>query len=190
VTFSARPDIGAVGSRRRIYAALRGAVVLAVTALAISSLGGTTVPAPIWQVSFAIGKEDLRAGDAVNLTTGRDPKHLGHIRLFEAWANSPHTAMWVYEETPPRSVHRVVAYDERYQPIRLFGLSGAGATMVVPGTPAPERTSAPRPTGRATPRPTPRPTRTTPRPSARPSAAASPLATPTPTPIPTVRERD
>ena len=85
-----------MGSRRRIYAALRGAVVLAVTALAISSLGGTNVPAPIWQVSFAIRKEDLRAGDAVNLTTGRDPKHLGHIRLFEAWANSLHTAMWVY----------------------------------------------------------------------------------------------
>jgi len=144
----------------------------------------------IWNVSFPIGKAELLPGDALNLTTGRDPRRLGHIRLFEAWANSPHTAMWVYEETPPRSVHRVVAYDERYQPIRLFGLSGAGATMVVPGTPAPERTSAPRPTGRATPRPTPRPTRTTPRPSARPSAAASPLATPTPTPIPTVRERD
>lgn len=131
----------------------------------------------IWRVSSPIGKEELRPGDAVNLTTGRDPKRLGHIRLFEAWANAAHTAMWVYEETPPRSVHRVVAYDDRYQPIRLSGLSGAGVALIVPGTPAPERTATPR-----TPRPavkaTPRPTRVTPRPSAKPKP------TPTPTVVP------
>jgi hypothetical protein len=85
----------------------------------------------IWNVSFPISKEDLRAGDAMNLTTGRDPQRLGHIRIFEAWANTQHTAMWVYEETPPRVVHRVVAYDAKYQPIRLAGLSSAGEVRVV-----------------------------------------------------------
>jgi hypothetical protein len=127
----------------------------------------------IWNVSFPITKADLRPGDALNLTTGRDPQRLGHIRLFEAWANEQRTAMWVYEETPPRVVHRVIAYDDRYQPIRLMGLSGAGEARVIPGAPAPQRTATPsgtrRPSATYTPRPTRRPTA---RPTARPSAAA------------------
>lgn len=137
----------------------------------------------IWNVSSAITKDQLLPGDAVNLTTGRDPKRLGHIRLFEAWANVAHTVMWVYEETPPRSVHRVVVYDDRYQPIRLSGLSGAGVALIVPGTPAPERTATPRP-----PRPTPQPTiKPTPRPTARPTATARPTTQETPRPAATAR---
>ena len=147
----------------------------------------------IWNVSFHVSKAELLPGDAVNLTTGRDPKRLGHIRLFEAWANAAHTVMWVYEETPPRSVHRVVVYDDRYQPIRLSGLSGEGVALIVPGTPAPERTATlrtprptakptPRPTARQTTRPTAKPTTTTSRPTV--SAATTPRPTPTPTPTP------
>lgn len=152
----------------------------------------------IWNVSFPITKGELRSGDALNLTTGRDPRRLGHIRLFEAWANSAHTAMWVFEETPPRVVHRVVAYDDRYQPIRLAGLSGAGEARLLPGTPAPERALTPpatrRPTTTATRRPaptrTPARTRTpTTRPSTMPlpTTRATPTAGPTrkPTPLPT-----
>jgi hypothetical protein len=141
----------------------------------------------IWNVSFHISKDQLLPGDAVNLTTGRDPKRLGHIRLFEAWANAAHTVLWVYEETPPRSVHRVVVYDDRYQPIRLSGLSGAGVALIVPGTPAPERTATPR-TPRPTVKPTPRPTaKQTPRPTAKPAATAPPtVTTVTTTPRPTV----
>jgi hypothetical protein len=128
----------------------------------------------IWNVSFPITKADLRPGDALNLTTGRDPRRLGHIRLFEAWANTERSAMWVYEETPPRAVHRVVAYDDRYQPIRLAGLSGAGEVQLIPGKVQPS--AAPAPTRRpgATPVPTRRP------PIA--SASASPVRTPTPQP--------
>src|SRR5438309_11817425 len=152
-------------------------------------------------VSFPIAKDELRPGDAMNLRMGRDPEGFGHIRLFEAWANAAHTVMWVYEETPPRSVHRVVVYDDRYQPIRLSGLSGAGVALIVPGTPEPERTATPR-TPRPTAKPTPRPTaRQTPRPTAKPAAATSPKVTttprptvsvpttprPTPTPTPTPR---
>ena len=155
----------------------------------------------IWNVSFPIMKEELRAGDAMNLTTGRDPQRLGHIRIFEAWANAQHTAMWVYEETPPRTVHRVIAYDAKYQPIRLAGLSGAGEIRVVPGAPAPvatPRPAAPRGTARVTPRPTvratPRPTASvTPRPTAvvpvgeTPQPTATPRRTITPTASPTPR---
>jgi hypothetical protein len=110
----------------------------------------------IGHVSFPIAKSDLLPGDALNLTTGRDPRRLGHIRLFEAWANPARTLMWVYEATPPRSIHRVIAYDDRYQPIRLSGLSGDGVALIIPGTPAPERTSPPPRVARPTPKPTPR----------------------------------
>ena len=147
----------------------------------------------IWNVSFPITKADLRPGDAMNLTIGRDPQRTGHIRIFEAWANVEHTLVWVYEETPPRVVHRVIVYDERYQPIRLSGLSSAGETTVIPGLPAP--TAKPRPVATRRPTVTVRPTvRPTIRPTVRPSATATPrpsptstvrvLATPTRTPAP------
>ena len=146
----------------------------------------------IWNVSFPISKAELRPGDALNLTIGRDPRRLGHIRLFEAWANAEHSAMWVFEETPPRSVHRVVAYDDRYQPIRLAGLSGAGEARLVPGLPQPSARPTPPPTRRptATPtqtrRPSPSPTR---RPDATPTArpaTPSPPTMPLPTPTPII----
>jgi cell wall-associated NlpC family hydrolase len=71
-------------------------------------------------VSQAVTKDDLQAGDALNLTTARDPDGNGHVRLFEKWANPEHTKLWVYEETPPQSVHRVISWDAHYQPMRRF----------------------------------------------------------------------
>jgi hypothetical protein len=149
----------------------------------------------IWQVSFPIAKGELRPGDALNLTTGRDPQRRGHIRLFEAWANVERTLMWVYEETPPRVVHRVIVYDDRYQPIRLSGLSSAGEVKIIPGLPAP--TARPRPVATRRPtvtvRPTPRPTvratvrptiRATVRPTVRPSATVTPRPLTTGTSLP------
>ena len=147
----------------------------------------------IWNVSFPIAKNELRPGDAMNLTIGRDPQRKGHIRIFEAWANAEHTLVWVYEETPPRVVHRVIVYDERYQPIRLAGLSSAGDTWLIPGTPAPTAMPRPATTRRsltATPRPTvgatARPSGSvSPRPSATGSATGTtPRPSPTPTPRP------
>lgn len=152
----------------------------------------------LWQVSHEIEKEDLRPGDAMNLTTGRDPQRYGHIRIFEAWANEAHSLVWVYEETPPRAVHRVIAYDARYQPIRLNGLTTSGPVALVVAPPsAVERAeqnfgpaAAPRQPARATPRATPRPTvRATPRPTVRPTVrpTATPLRTATPAPLATAR---
>jgi cell wall-associated NlpC family hydrolase len=65
-----------------------------------------------------IGKDELRAGDALNLTTGRDNDGRGHVRLFDRWANPERTKMWVYEETPPRAVHHVINWDPSYTPLR------------------------------------------------------------------------
>ena len=140
-------------------------------------------------VSAPIAKSELRPGDAMNLQIGRDPQGFGHIRLFEAWANEAHTLVWVYEETPPRAVHRVVVYDDRYQPIRLGGLSNAGAAPLVPArAPAPEPKLVPTRPRNSTPtaRPTPRPS--TPRPTPRPTVTRTPVplgVTPTPRPLTT-----
>ncbi len=143
----------------------------------------------IWQVSFPIAKGELRSGDAMNLTIGRDPKRTGHIRIFEAWANAEHTLVWVYEETPPRAVHRVIVYDDRYQPIRLSGLSSAGEARLIPGTPAPTPTPRPATTRRpasATPRPTARPSGSvSPRPSATGATGTATASTPRPSPTAT-----
>ncbi len=164
----------------------------------------------IWAVSDAISKDELRPGDAMNLTIGRDPEGFGHIRLFEAWANASHSAVWVYEETPPRAVHRVVAYDLRYQPIRLDGLSGAGTAALipapvtqpvrtfVPAVPRPRATELPhrtfdprsvlrpvteRPSARPTPTQTRRPATTAPRPA----VSAQPRTTQPQTAQPAIR---
>jgi len=69
-------------------------------------------------VSHAVSKDELQAGDALNLTTGADPEGDGHVRLFDRWADAAHTKMWVYEETPPRSVHHIINWDPKYQPMR------------------------------------------------------------------------
>jgi hypothetical protein len=69
-------------------------------------------------VAHPITKDELQAGDALNLTTGVDPEGDGHVRLFDRWADAAHTKMYVYEETPPKSVHHVINWDPKYQPMR------------------------------------------------------------------------
>lgn len=73
-------------------------------------------------VARPIDKEELQTGDALNLTTGKDPEGDGHVRMFDKWANPEHTKMWVYEETPPRSVHHIINWDPKYQPMRRLNV--------------------------------------------------------------------
>lgn len=149
----------------------------------------------LWQITGAIDREELRAGDLMNLTTGRDPDGYGHVRMFDAWANVAHTLVWVYEETPPRAVHRVIAYDARYQPLRLAGLSGAGPARLVPAPaadPAPRFVPAPARTAHPAASPAPRRTYApvhTIAPAPKRTATPWTLATPRPvaTPRPSVR---
>ncbi|HEU0166374.1 MAG TPA: NlpC/P60 family protein, partial [Chloroflexota bacterium] len=79
-------------------------------------------------VAFKISKDELLPGDILDLTIAADPEHYGHVRLFAGWANSDHSRMWVYEETPPRSVHHMIAYDARYQPLRRVNFSPGDLT--------------------------------------------------------------
>ena len=69
-------------------------------------------------VAHPIAKDELQPGDALNLTMAKDPDGDGHVRLFDRWANPEHTRMYVYEETPPRSVHHEISWDPKYQPMR------------------------------------------------------------------------
>jgi hypothetical protein len=152
----------------------------------------------IWNVAVAIGKDDLLPGDALDLETWRDPTGYGHIRLFDAWANDAHTLVWVYEETPPRAIHRVIAYDPSYRPIRLVGLSSSGVAPLVPapapmpvprfGPPPPAATRRPAATPRPTWHPTLAPTRW-PTPTSTPTSRPTVRPTPVPTPRPTATGR-
>ena len=76
-------------------------------------------------VSSPVSKDELQAGDALNLTTGKDPDGDGHVRMFDKWANPEHTKLWVYEETPPKSIHHVINWDGHYQPMRRFNTVAA-----------------------------------------------------------------
>ena len=81
-------------------------------------------------VSRKISKDDLQTGDALNLTTAADDDGAGHVRMFDKWANPEHTKMWVYEETPPRSIHHVINWDPKYQPMRRLNVASAPQTIL------------------------------------------------------------
>ncbi len=74
------------------------------------------------EVARPIGKDELQPGDALNLTTTRDDDGRGHVRLFDRWANPERTSMWVYEQTPPRSVHHIIKWDPSYTPVRRLNV--------------------------------------------------------------------
>jgi cell wall-associated NlpC family hydrolase len=76
-------------------------------------------------VATPISKDDLQSGDALNLTTGRDADGAGHVRLFDRWANPEHTRMYVYEETPPKSLYHAINWDPSYQPMRRMNVTDA-----------------------------------------------------------------
>jgi hypothetical protein len=86
-------------------------------------------------VAYAISKDELIPGDALNLTRSQDPRGFGHVRLFAGWGNPEHTRMWVYEETPPQAIYHVITYDPRYTPMRRFNLNADGVGRAPAGQP-------------------------------------------------------
>lgn len=137
-------------------------------------------------VSHFIGKDELRPGDIMNLPTWNDPTRYGHVRMFAAWANEARSLVWVYEETPPRVMYRAIAYDARYQPMRLTGLGAGGAAPLIVAPPSaveradPNYGPAAQPRQQTHPRPATTPRPATPRPTAKP-ATPKPAVTPHPT---------
>ncbi len=103
----------------------------------------------LYLYSKAISKDELLPGDAMNLTTRQDPRGYGHIRLFAAWANEERSRVWVFEETPRQAIYHVIAYDERYQPIRRTNFTTTDTSA--PLIPAPTATPRPKQAATATP---------------------------------------
>jgi hypothetical protein len=158
----------------------------------------------LYLVAYPIAKEELLPGDVMNLTKSQDPRGYGHVRMFAAWANTDHSRVWVYEETPRQSIYHVIAYDSHYTPMRRENIVFDGqAAPLVPepvSTPSAGTGSRPQPSATRTPTvtssrvpgnvtPTTRatPSRTvTPTPTLgatlTPSATRTPLATRTPVP--------
>jgi hypothetical protein len=92
--------------------------------------GRTTETLP--NVAFRISKDQLRAGDALNLTAQEDETGYGHVRLFMAWASADHTRIWVYEQTPPRATFHEIAYDPRYTPLRRMSFVADEVAQLAP----------------------------------------------------------
>jgi flagellum-specific peptidoglycan hydrolase FlgJ len=82
------------------------------------------------RVAEPIPKEELTPGDALNLTTGADPRGYGHVRMFDGWADPEHRTMYVYESSTATGgvARRVIPYDGAYTPMRLRGLGAADPT--------------------------------------------------------------
>jgi hypothetical protein len=82
-------------------------------------LGSSYVTWTLPQVSYPIGKDDLRAGDILlNIDE--------HVLIFESWANDERTYYNAYEMTPPEALYHVVEYPYWsgygvYEPYRLNG---------------------------------------------------------------------
>jgi hypothetical protein len=72
-------------------------------------------------IAKPVGRDALEPGDALNLTTGQDPRGYGHVRMFDGWADEQHKTMYVYESSTATGgvVRRVIADDQAYTPMRL-----------------------------------------------------------------------
>lgn len=82
----------------------------------------------MYRISHRIEKEDLQAGDALNIP---EPGEKGHICLFDHWTDEERTRVWVYDSSEACGgvCYREIDYDERWVPIRY--------KWVIEETPAP-----------------------------------------------------
>ncbi|OZM71693.1 hypothetical protein CFN78_19490 [Amycolatopsis antarctica] len=80
----------------------------------------TTVTLP--EVTTAIGKEDLRAGDIMGKLGPGTGGSAGHVFLFDRWEDKSAGKFLAYEQTPPHTVHSHKTYssliDEGYKAYR------------------------------------------------------------------------
>jgi hypothetical protein len=82
------------------------------------------------QVSHRIDKDDLKAGDILL-------SYDNHVVIFEKWADAAQTEYYVYEQTPPKAVHRKIPYpyySGTYLPYRYDNvIEDDGAVTALPG---------------------------------------------------------
>jgi hypothetical protein len=71
-------------------------------------LGSSRTTGTFGPVTHQITKNELKGGDVLRWdNTGPG---VGHIVLFEKWANDARTSYWAYEQTPAHTKHRIVPY--------------------------------------------------------------------------------
>ncbi|MFF8003204.1 FG-GAP-like repeat-containing protein, partial [Streptomyces sp. NPDC007917] len=91
--------------------------------------GGTNTVG-LTQISDAIGKEDLRAGDALIDASGNE--NTRHAVLFEKWADAAHTSYWGYEQAGGTgTIYRKIPYPYSstpgdYKPYRYRNIVDGG----------------------------------------------------------------
>lgn len=71
-------------------------------------LGRSVTTSTMGSVTHPIAKSQLRPGDVLNWRNTWSG--LGHVVLFEKWADRRHTSYWAYEQTPGYTKHRIVPY--------------------------------------------------------------------------------
>jgi len=85
----------------------------------------TTVTLP--DVTTAIGKEDLRAGDIMGKLGPGTGGAAGHVFLFDRWEDKAAGKFLAYEQTPPHTVHSHKNYssliDEGYKAYRYNNIT-------------------------------------------------------------------
>ncbi|MDX3228524.1 VCBS repeat-containing protein, partial [Streptomyces sp. ME19-01-6] len=91
--------------------------------------GGTNTVG-LTQISNAIGKEDLRTGDA--LIDANGDENTRHAVLFEKWADAAHTSYWGYEQAGGTgTIYRKIPYPYSstpgdYKPYRYRNIVDGG----------------------------------------------------------------
>jgi hypothetical protein len=93
-------------------------------------------------VGVAIQFLDLRAGDMLLYHNPSNPVNGSHVVLFDRWVGSPGGDFYMYEQTPPNTLHRKWSQTQgrvlsNYKPFRYANLiesqAGRGAVSVVFG---------------------------------------------------------
>jgi hypothetical protein len=86
----------------------------------------------ILDVTDAIGKEDLQAGDVLNQPLTFDGS--GHVVLFHSWVDDAHTRYWAYEQaggslrkTTWRTIVYPYGWDQHYWPRRYKHIIDSGS---------------------------------------------------------------
>lgn len=88
----------------------------------------------MYRISHPIDKQDLLAGDALNIP---EPGEKGHIYIFDRWADKEHNRVWVYDasEACGGVCHREIDYDDAWVPIRYNWVIEEPVSAETPNSP-------------------------------------------------------
>jgi hypothetical protein len=89
-------------------------------------LGRSATTGTFGPYTYSITKSELKPGDILDWDN-KGPG-VGHVVMFEKWADAAHSSYWAYEQTPGHTKHRVVPYPYfpghggPYRPLRYINI--------------------------------------------------------------------